>query len=119
MKKAMGTTEDGTDEPAVIEGMRSFGFVVNKYETTDQTAAWAWLKDCLDNERPVIACVMNWGHWVAVIGRIGNRIIIFDSSNTKSNKSEHGVHVLSRKEFIRRWSHSRNGNCSGISVGKK
>lgn len=117
---AASTTEaDGTDEPGMIEAIRAFGFVANKYETSDPVAAWAWVLDCLHNERPVILCTLNWRHWVTAGGIVGNKVVVIDPTKEKFNLEENGVTVQNKKEFMKRWIEKSSGIYSGISVGKK
>lgn len=48
-------------------------------------------------------CVEQDDHWVACIGALKTRYIIFDSKNTKKNKAINGIHVLTPKQLRRFW----------------
>jgi len=38
------------------------------------------------------------------VGKIGGgRVILVDSTNTKANKKENGVHVIGKKALLQRW----------------
>lgn len=116
---AATTVENGTDESGMINAIRTFGFVANKYETSDPVAAWAWVLDCLHNERPVILCTLNWRHWVTAGGLIGNRVMVIDPTTEKFNLEENGVTAQCKKDFMKRWIEKSSGIYWGISVGKK
>lgn len=60
-----------------------------------------------------------WQHWVLCIGRCVDRYIIIDSSNTVANKAENGIHVISRKELVRRWFHKEKKTLDAVALLKK
>lgn len=119
--KACLTTSDGTDSPEMIAGIRSFNFNASEYSTNDPIAGWSWILECLRNEKPIIVCTLSWRHWVTVVGNIGNKLIIIDSTNENFNFIENGIAIQNKKDFMKRW--AKNDNLKsiyyGISIGKK
>mgnify|MGYP001558010016 CR=1 FL=1 len=118
-RAASTTLEIGTTESGIIDALREMGYIVTRLETAKSREAWGYLNDNLEIGRPVILCVMNWQHWVTAIGKLNDRIVLVDPTNTRVNKSENGVWVLSKREFMKKWRHSQKDLYSGISVGKK
>lgn len=114
----------GTSEQGVVRALKFFSNLkVNEYGTNDKHHAWQWLHGSLIHGRVVILCARTWSHWVTVIGSLGDRVIVFDSMNTKSNKAEHGIHVLTKEQLIKQWWNAAAwvGNekrMYAISVGK-
>ncbi len=53
--------------------------------------------------RPAVLCVDQWDHWVAVIGVVGDRVVMQDSANTKDNIEQNGIHLMTKSELIKRW----------------
>lgn len=116
---AAGCTPEGCPPEKLTEAIRQFGHGAVSFETKDKNSAWGMLVASLRDGKPVIVLVMEWGHYVTVAGLLGDRVIMVDSTNTQRNKAENGVHVLSRREFMKRWFCSSEGAYCGISVGKK
>lgn len=114
----VGTTHDGTTEEGLLQGIRSFGFSAAKYEASSADGSWSWLVRCLV-DRPVVVVFQNWQHWVTAIGLSAGRVVVVDSTNSKANKTENGIHVLSRREFMRRWKNTQNGLFSGVCISKR
>ena len=87
----------------MISGIRSLGLTATPHSSSDISDAWAFIRsNCMDG-RPCIICIDQWGHWVTVIGVIGSSVVICDPTNTKVNKSENGIHVMSRTKLAKRW----------------
>jgi ABC-type bacteriocin/lantibiotic exporter with double-glycine peptidase domain len=119
LRSLTGTTAAGTDEQGIVYALRNYGCSVDTAHNDKVGLAWSWLIGNLTTGRPVILCCDNVSHWLAAIGLIGERIILFDSTRTQANVLECGVHVLSRRQLLRRWS-ARDGEHRfyGIAVGR-
>lgn len=113
------TDYEGTDEIGIISSLRVLGFTVEEYKGNQSGPSWTWLNGSLLQGRPVILAVDNSGHWITTVGTLRDRVVIIDSTTTRANKSENGIHVLSRNWLLRRWV-SWMDDCKyyGISVGK-
>lgn len=117
-KAAEYSPSEGTSEYGIIQAARQFGMTATALESADTTAAWAWLSMHLREGRPVICCAMNWEHWVTTVGLLGDRVLVADPSNSQRNKRENGLHIRSKREFLKQWRHSKQGLYYGIAVGK-
>lgn len=113
------TENEGSTPEKLVEAIRSFGFGATKFETVDKKAAWGWLTTCLREGKPVILLVLNWGHYVTATGILGNRVNIVDSTNEKYNKVENGIHVFGKREFMKKWLHTKDGAYFGIAITPK
>lgn len=103
VRKLAGTDGDGTDQQGIIFALRSLGLSAEEYRGTRRSPSWQWLHGALLHGRVIILCMDNWQHWTTAIGSLGDRVILIDSTNTKANRAENGVHVLSRDRLLRRW----------------
>lgn len=114
------TEEDGTTETGIRAGITGLGFGCEEYEGVKRSEAWFWLESqLLIKKSPVICCVQEWSHWVAVIGKAGDRIIYVDSANTIRNMGENGVHVASKRDFLKKWGCRDGSGFYGISMIKR
>lgn len=99
-----GTSEEGgTDEFGLISASRELGLTATPHHSSDSAAAWAFVRSNVLEGRPCMICVDSWGHWVTVIGIVGDRVVVIDPANTKKNMSENGVLSLLRKDLLPRW----------------
>lgn len=115
-----GTNEkDGTDDGPLIEGIRGVGLTAKSLNTEDRGAAWAFVRSSVNDGHPVILCVDDYQHWITVIGVIGDRVIIADSTNTEKNRKENGIHSLSRSDLLKRWKNKKLLEFFAIAVGRK
>ena len=112
------TAEKGAPPDNLIEAIRALGFAATKMETTEARPAWEWIYGSLELGRPVIILTQDDEHYVAVVGLLGKRVIVVDSTNTIANKAENGTHVYSKREFMKRWM-AKAGTYFGISISKK
>lgn len=102
-RSACGTTSDGTDDCQMVIGIRSLGMTATAHHSADVAAAWAFVRSNAMEGRPSLICIDQWRHWVALIGTIGNLVIVADPIDTKSNRLENGILTLSRPGLVRRW----------------
>ena len=105
VRKLAGTTEGGTDEHGLMAAARSLGFSASPSSSADAAAAWALVRSNVLGGRPSILCIDGWGHWVTAVGIVGERVIVFDPTETVRNVQENGTHSFSRRELLRRWRH--------------
>lgn len=95
--------ELGTDEFGIINALKELNFNYIEYKTKSKKEAINWLTGAVTNSQPTILCVDSWTHWVVIVGKIGSRFILVDSTKTKSNIKENGIHFLSSRQLMRRW----------------
>lgn len=101
------TQSDGTNEKNIIRALNRLGFEAKELYHEKFKNAYAELQNALSNGSPVILCVDNYAHWVLATGKIGEKIILFDSANSPKNKSENGIQILSKDQLRRRWQHRK------------
>ena len=115
--KLSETNKDGADEHNIRKALTSLSYPHQEIAANTPPAI---LDPTLNSGQPIIMSVDNAKHWVTVIGKVGDRYILVDSTNTIVNKKENGVHLISRRELLRRWRCKNEPyKYYGISVGKK
>jgi hypothetical protein len=87
----------------MISGIRGMGLSAIPHHSSDASTAWAFVRSNVMEGRPCLLCIDQWRHWVTVIGCVGGMVVIADPVDTKSNRSENGVHTLSRSRLVGRW----------------
>lgn len=75
-----GSTADGTDERQLAGAAKRLGYALPTIRVTDAVAGRTALERELDRGHPVLACVDQWQHWIAVVAREGDRFVILDSA---------------------------------------
>lgn len=75
-----GSTTDGTDERQLARAAARLGYALPTVRVTDAAAARTALENELDRGRPVLACVDQWQHWIAIVARDGDGFVILDSA---------------------------------------
>lgn len=106
----------GTEDAGVIKALEHFKFKVLQHEQDNYNKAWKWLRKQVLSGMPAIIAVENWGHYVAIIGVIGNKVVMFDPSYSQNNKKENGVYVLSKIELDLVWKNKYNSLYTGLAV---
>lgn len=120
VRKVCGTDQTGTDEVGLMAGARELGFVAVPNHTRDVHTAWAFVRSNVLDGRPCILCMDSWGHWVTVIGIVGERVILIDPARTTKNMQENGVHPLRCRDLQRRWKNPREEEpFYAIAIGRK
>lgn len=108
--------EIGTPEAGIVKALRSFGRTTELFN--ERSSPVAKLRDMLGDpgyDTVAIICTEDLQHWATVIGTVGNRFIVIDSSNTKKNVKENGVWILDAKQLKKLWK-SRSKRFYGIIV---
>jgi len=100
-----GTTQrDGTDEWDIKAALNALGFDAEVIDVDDDDRFWFQILLAVGGDDghadPVIINTDSEEHWVAAVGMFGERLIVFDSDNTRENWSESGVHVLDKEELF-------------------
>lgn len=104
VRSLSGCTEDaGADERGLIFAARDLSLTATPHHSADSAAAWAFVRSNVLEGRPCLICVDSWGHWVTVVGIIGDRVLLYDPANTKKNQAENGVEPLTRPQLLKRW----------------
>lgn len=98
-----GSSPDGTDDDQMIAGIRGLGLTATPHHSADAAAAWAFVRSNVMEGRPSLICIDQWRHWVTLIGTVGGLVILVDPVDTKSNRSENGIHAFSRPRLASRW----------------
>lgn len=116
VRSLAGTSEDGTDEHGVKAALRALGYHITEFNEPIAAKAWLLLHGAVSQGRSAGIAVDNDKHWVACVGQLGKRIAVVDSAWSNVNKSENGIHFLSRVQLLRRW--VRTAGYYGIIAGK-
>src|SRR4029077_10892853 len=114
VRSAAGTDWTGTGPSGIVAALRKFGLTAQEFTDSNPGKAWLWLHGAIGQGRAVIVAVDASEHWVKVIGRSGERVVVFDNPGTKRNMYECGVHVLNRRQMLRRWLWGRGSEFYGI-----
>lgn len=93
------TTRDGADENQLGTALEELDVDYSE----DHEASFAGLMKTLRSGRPCLLCVDDWEHWVAVIGALGDYVVMRDPQNTSENIAANTVHVLDEEELTKRW----------------
>lgn len=101
----------GTSDLGVIRGLKQLNFKSYVMETPGFSEAHAWLLGQLTFERPTILSFEEWDHYVVAIGRLGSRVIIYDSGLRKGS-----TRVLSEEQLQKEWLYKAAGLYAGISM---
>lgn len=102
-----GTTkEHGTQEGGLKQAIERLG---RTPEDLPKVGLWEALCRALDAGEPAILLVDETEHWIAAVGRIGKRVIVFDSTREPANKQEHGVQVVTKGQLLKRMGATKYG----------
>lgn len=108
LRAASGARPNGASEAGVLSALRAAGLSASEYASDSRDDAWRWLHGCLIQGRPVVLCVNSWSHWVAVVALLGaERVAMVDSTWTRRNRRENGIHFLTKQQLMRRWYNAR------------
>lgn len=114
-----GTDDHGnTDGNDIINGIQKSGFKTRILAHADKGKAFAALHAALNRGCPVILNVDHWKHWVVAVGKLKERIVVFDSTRTKANFKKNGIYNLTKRRLFNRWHWDENNRYYGIVVRK-
>lgn len=114
-RKLFSDPVQGTSEDGVVRALTYWGYAGVAFTTHKAKEAWETLHTSVASGAPVVLCVDKDQHWVAAIGAIGDRVLVFDSARNEKNLREAGVAIYTRTNFSRRWK-NRDGVFYGIKV---
>jgi hypothetical protein len=103
-----GTTSGGTDERQLAVAARRLGFdlpVVRCYTPTDAQRS---LCGALASGTPVLLCIDQWEHWVALTGRQSTRFVMLDSAEAQV------IRVVEWPELEHRWVYRERSDARAI-----
>jgi len=128
ISKIAATTPAGTDQAGMIAALTHFGIKPNVFASTNSKRLFEELtlnqfhlnKETGEEIRlnyPIVACINNYAHWVVILSYLPtyDKFIVLDSNNSKANKAENGIHVVTYDTLIRRWRNKSDGRYYGIS----
>jgi ABC-type bacteriocin/lantibiotic exporter with double-glycine peptidase domain len=97
-----GTTHQGTNEFGLMAALTKLEYSFTILNERKYSVAEGTLFTHLKTSSAIILAEAG-DHWVAGIGTLGDRVVVFDSQMGVANRKENGVHVLQRGEQLRRW----------------
>lgn len=104
LRRKSGTTPDGTDEKGIKRAVAYYGHGSREYNSESMKKSWAWLKSTVGRGKPVLLCVDGWNHWVAVVGKLGGKLLIFDPDSSPGRRKKYsGLEILNEQELGNRW----------------
>ena len=89
----------GTSMRQLIAGIEKHGFNYEVLKTRDSFKAYQWLDTSIRLGSPVILCVDNWEHWMACIGKCGDKWVVADTGDLEL------VVYPTIEELMERWKH--------------
>jgi len=72
------TTKEGTDVNGMLTALSYYPVHTWEIDTNKWREAWGQVEINTANGYPTIICVDNYYHWVTVIGKFGDKFLIFD-----------------------------------------
>lgn len=113
-----GTTAGlGTTENGLKQGIERFGCSHEELNERKYATAENRLLEHLKNG-PALLLAESGDHWVAVIGTLADRVVIFDSQLYAFNRKENGVHLIQTGNQLRRYWLPFEGKRYAILVSK-
>lgn len=102
----------GTDEYKIINAITSLGYksVIHNFtsfQEFEQSSSFSF---------PAICAVDNSSHWIVLLGMVGDRYIVLDSSNSQKNIKKNGIWSYSTKEWAKRWKDKKSKTFFAITL---
>ena len=113
-----GTTDEGTDDEDLIRAIGLLGFRPDVFSTDDKREAWIWLREWPAKGVPLIICVDQWDHWITIVGRSGDRVVIQDPEKAPYNTSQNGTWTPKVESILRRWRASNRTRVEKVEDGE-
>lgn len=109
-----GTTKkDGTNQFGILSALAGLNVPAKEYfldpEEENNRIFNDFLQENLMAGHPIIIDFYNGAHWVALVGTIGDRVIVWDSDFSKKNKKENGSYALTEEQLFKRWKPDTKG----------
>ena len=118
LRRRAGTTPEGTNEQGLMRAIRSFNHKPKEYQSESRRASWSWLKTCLSKGKPVLLCVDQWDHWVAAVGTLGGKVLIFDPGIPPGRRKKYsGLEIYNEQELHPRWGYEDEDTDKTIFYG--
>ena len=105
--KTNGTTHFGLQQAIERAGFKPVE-IAGAFDTAYET-----LQDCLAKGWGAVLLTERGNHWIAAVGRLGERVAVFDSF---PHSGHPGVHVYSRTQLRRVWTPCGPGGRYAIAV---
>jgi ABC-type bacteriocin/lantibiotic exporter with double-glycine peptidase domain len=103
------TTKEGADEADLMRVIKHYGFRTKEISCSQDHQAWSDLTSGIISGRPAAICVDDWGHWVAVIGVVGDAVVVFDpAAGGHKRLSNEGLSFYKRRELLERWRYAES-----------
>lgn len=109
---------EGTTHGGIINAFERFGCSATELRYHDADEGFDFILDSVKVGHAALA-YLDRDHWAAVIGAIGDRLVVFDSDNTPENKAESGVWMCDARGLKRRWKTDDAGTHYGILVTRE
>ena len=103
-----GTTSGGTDERQLAVAARRLGFDLPVVRCYTPIGAEGALRDALSMGTPVLLCIDQWEHWVAVSGWQDCRFVMLDSAEVQV------ISIVEWPELERRWGYRERPDAPAI-----
>jgi ABC-type bacteriocin/lantibiotic exporter with double-glycine peptidase domain len=104
LRRRAGTTTWGTDEKGIVRAVNYYGHGSREYNSESIKRSWSWLKNTVGRGKPVLLCVDGWSHWVAVVGKLGGKLLVFDPDSTGGRRKRYsGLEVFNEHDLGTRW----------------
>lgn len=103
--------EAGCNEIEMKRALLANGIGIDEWQYRSESSSEDWLWDHINNRGPVILCVDDDDHWVAVIGGCNWSWLVFDPSRNQ------GVEVHDWSSLAQRWRNSE-GIYYGLGCSK-
>lgn len=106
LRRRAGTTTDGTDEKGIIRAVTYYGHSHREHNSESMKRSWAWLKNNISRGKPVLICSDDWSHWIAVVGKLGSRLLVFDPDSSSGRRKKYsGLEIYNEQDLGSRWRH--------------
>lgn len=97
------TREKGTSEKGILKALEKNNLIGEEFVFGWKTNAIKFVNEIIGSGNPIILSVDNDNHWCTLIGTIGDKYILSDSENSKANKEQNGIYLLSENDLLNRW----------------
>jgi hypothetical protein len=102
LTRAAKSTRSGTDERMLRRAAKRFECELVEIRKHEDRAAYKALTAALNQGRPCLICINQWGHWVTIVGFDfkSKRFVIIDS------EKDPVVRIVAWNELKRRWAYA-------------